>query len=196
MKSLIDKLVNKEISRSEYFKIIDNRYEEAILQGRETDFLLGKGEYLYERDEDGKHSGSLTMSGVFGYRHKYGNKKMLEKFNSDIHEILQTDISLYDFYIVIYYIYLYNKYYFSMKGGNPTESDKEENIIEPWNIDIELKKLITNHYNKFKKLYGHLSKDSYKWIPEDPGYGFFLYEAEGRIKNIKERFGIDLLIEK
>lgn len=104
MKSLIDKLVNKEISRSDYFKIVENRYKEAILKGREKEFLHGKGEHLYKCSEDGKHDGRTTMSGVFGYRHKYGNKIMLEKFNSDIFEILKTDISLYDFFIVIYYI--------------------------------------------------------------------------------------------
>lgn len=59
-----------------------------------------------------------------------------------------------------------------------------------------MKKLITNHYNKFKKLYVHLSKESYKWIPDDPGYGFFLNEAEVSIKIIKERFGIYLLLEE
>jgi len=196
MRNLSEMVNNKEITRDEFFKRAGNRYEEAIMQKREIDFLLGREEFFYIEQDSGKHYSLLTMYGVFGYSQKYGNQKMLEKFNSDIYKVLKTDISVQDLFIITNYVYLYNISYLGMLSENPSKRDKENNVTVQWILSDEIKNLFTIQYKKNKKLYGHLSKDDFRWISEDPGYGFFLYQIEAKLKIIKEKFDIDLLLEK
>lgn len=196
MKNLSEMVNSKEITRDEFFRRAIDRYEEAIKQSKEIDFLLGREEFFYKEHETGKHSGLLTMFGVFGYSQKYGNHAMLKKFNSDIYNVLKTDLSVQDLFLITYYIYLYNNSYYGMLKENPSKRDKEDNITVQWSLNEEMKKLFTIQLEKNRKLFGHLSKDDFQWVADDPGYGFFLDQIEYRLRVLKERFGVDLILEK
>ncbi|WP_035644708.1 hypothetical protein [Flavobacterium sp. ASV13] len=161
-----------------------NPYEQAIKLGRTVDFLLGRREFLYEDDTFSKelHTPYLTFMDIQDYGKKYGEIKMLKRFEIDIKKVLKKDLNPNDFFTISQYIFIYMLCFY-----------EEKDLEIEWIPDRKTKRLIRKHYYNFYEQFDPKDNFNYKFPIESNG--FFLANIIKKFKFIKERFGVDLLIE-
>ncbi|MEN2412439.1 hypothetical protein [Flavobacterium mesophilum] len=162
----------------------ENPYEQAIKLGRTVDFLLGRREFFYEEDVFSKelHDCSRTFLDILDYRKKYGEVKMLKRFEIDIKKVLKKELTPYDFSIISYYIFIYMRHFY-----------EEKDLEIEWFPDRKTKRLIRKHYYNFYGKFNFKDNFNYKFPVESNG--FFLSNIMANFQFIKERFGVDLLKE-
>lgn len=159
-----------------------NKYKQAIEEGKEVKFLLGKDEYLYgDKDDffsDQIHSVEATLWDVFEYGKLYGNEVMLNQFENDMLRILESEITCYELQLIIKYIQTYMRYYY-----------EEKKINIKWLVNDQTKKRILEKYTYFKSKY----KPTFDFDTNNPtkNEGFFLRLIEVWLKSIKTLTGDD-----
>lgn len=126
----------------------------------------------------GLHTGYITFRYIEEYGKKQGELKMLEQFKGDIKKVLKLNLTSFEFLAISTYIYI--RHFF-----------EEKKFKIEWIPDEETKILIKKHYNSFLNQYEPSEEFNNRFPKENNGY--FLRNIIAKYRQIKERFGIDLL---
>lgn len=158
-----------------------SNYSIAISKHEETDFLLGKKEYLSPDNERyGKHQTHITFRHIKEYATEVGATEMLEKLMADIKRILMSSISAEEFSMITNYIFLCLRGYY------------EDGIFNAeLTIDEEFKVLYRHELSELEEKVGQSISlgniESTEYTDE-----FYLNNAKRFASMIKDKFGISL----
>lgn len=156
-------------------------YENAIRKDQTIEFLLGRGDYLYaDRESAGLHTPYITFADIEEYGRIYGQAKMLKHFKADIKKVLQLDLDPNDFLTVSTYIWIYMLDFYEQKS-----------LSIEWIPDEEIKMLIKKHYDDFVSRFDPTEEFNNQFPKQSNG--FFVRNIMAKYRQIKERFGVDLL---
>jgi hypothetical protein len=117
-----------------------NKYKEAILNNKVTDFFLGRNEYFVLNKDYGGHDITSTYQEVLNFGIEEGEEKLFAQVDQDITMILiSQNLTINDYTNLYGFIWFYFKYKFDYNK-----------IDSAWHISSALKETLMAKYEELK----------------------------------------------